>query len=104
MDTTTTRPYAPKISSGIAVVDEAWGGLYQGGSYLVYGQADGGRSLAALFFSRAGVNANKQCLYVTSNAIDELARRARRVGIDLHPAIHAVWLHVHQQPSSIQTA
>ncbi|HCR49663.1 MAG TPA: KaiC 1, partial [Bacteroidetes bacterium] len=56
--------YAPKIITGINVIDEAWGGLYRGGSYLLYGQAWTGRSLMNLQFAFTGVKQKERCLYI----------------------------------------
>lgn len=94
----TTVAYAPKISSGIDVVDETWGGLYLGGSYLVYGRTKGGRGLLPLTFACAGAKGGHRCLYVTSDEFDGLAARARKVRCDLKRWVDAGRLEVVQIP------
>ena len=99
----TTVAYAPKISSGIDVVDETWGGLYLGGSYLVYGRTTGGRGLLPPTFAREGAEGGHRCLYVTSEEFDVLAARARKVRFDLKTWVDAGMLEVLQIPKLEKT-
>jgi circadian clock protein KaiC len=61
----TTVAYAPKILSGVDVIDEAWGGLYRGGSYLVYGRAATGRGLLTMMFVQTGSMLEERCLFIS---------------------------------------
>lgn len=94
----TTVAYAPKISSGIEAVDEAWGGLYQGGSYLIYGRTASGRGLLPLAFAQSGVMDGQQCLYVTSGEFGGLAERARQIGFEMETWTGSGLLEIMQIP------
>ncbi len=93
-----TVAYAPKISSGVDVVDEAWGGFYQGGSYLGYGRKASGRGLLPLFFTRSGIDDGQRCLYVTLDDFDALADRARSIRFELERGTDSGLLEVVQIP------
>ncbi len=73
--------YAPKLSSGIDLIDETWGGLYEGGSYLVYGRSASNRDLIPLLFAAHG--GAEPCLYLSSDSPSDMALRAQSHGIDL---------------------
>ena len=78
--------YAPKALSGINVIDEAWGGLYRGGTYLVYGQAWSGRSLFTLQFTATGVSQQERCLYIFSERPGDLVIQAAAIHFNLRGA------------------
>ncbi|MBL7977736.1 MAG: hypothetical protein JNN12_05290 [Bacteroidetes Order II. Incertae sedis bacterium] len=79
--------YAPKIITGINVIDEAWGGLYRGGSYLLYGQAWTGRSLMNLQFAFTGVKQKERCLYIFPERPRDLIIQAASINFDLRGAV-----------------
>lgn len=78
--------YAPKIATGVNVIDEAWGGLYRGGSYVVYGPARSGRSLLTLQFANIGVRSNQRTLYVFPDRPRDLIIQAASIHFDLRGA------------------
>lgn len=79
--------YAPKLLTGINVIDEAWGGLYRGGSYLLYGQAWTGRSLMNLQFAYTGVRNKERCLYIFPERPRDLIIQAASIHFDLRGAV-----------------
>lgn len=79
--------YAPKIITGINVIDEAWGGLYRGGSYLLYGQAWTGRSLMNLQFAFTGVKQKERCLYIFPERPRDLIIQAASINFDLRGSV-----------------
>ena len=74
------------VPSGIAPIDQEWGGLYRGGAYLVYGRAASGRGLLTLQFAAAGVERGSACLVVASERFRDLAVEASSIGMDLRRA------------------
>lgn len=79
--------YAPKLLTGINVIDEAWGGLYRGGSYLLYGQAWTGRSLLNLQFAFTGVKQKERCLYIFPERPRDLIIQAASINFDLRGVV-----------------
>ncbi|QXD16464.1 hypothetical protein GQ464_005805 [Rhodocaloribacter litoris] len=77
---------APKLLSGIDVIDEQWGGLYRGGSYLVYGSAVSGRTLLPLMFIQTGVLLDDSCLLISPERPKDLTIQAASIGFDLRAA------------------
>ena len=75
--------FAPKHQSGIDVVDNAWGGLYRGGSYLVYGRAASGRGLLTLTFAHTGANLSEPVLFVSPDRHKDLMIQAASIGFNL---------------------
>jgi len=82
----TVTPFAPKLLSGIDIVDEGWGGLYRGGSYLVYGRAISGRGLLNLTFTQTGTLLGESCLFISPERPKDLMIHAASIGFDLRRA------------------
>ncbi|MEX0822130.1 MAG: ATPase domain-containing protein [Rhodothermales bacterium] len=80
---TTDVGYAPKLSSGVDLIDDAWGGLYEGGSYLVFGRSESSRGLIPLLFAAQG-DASAPSLYLSSQSTRDVIERARQAGIVLN--------------------
>jgi len=78
--------FAPKHQSGIDVVDNAWGGLYRGGSYLVYGRAASGRGLLTLAFAHMGAGLGEPVLFVSPDRHKDLMIQAASIGFNLRDA------------------
>lgn len=78
--------FAPKHLSGIDVVDSAWGGLYRGGSYLVYGRAASGRGLLTLTFAHTGAKMGEPVLFVSPDRHKDLMIQAASIGFNLRDA------------------
>lgn len=98
METTT---FTPKIISGIEVVDQAWGGLYRGGSYLVYGRAASGRGLLTLMFVQTGALLEEPCLFISPERPKDLMIEAAAIGFDLKKAHDAGWVRLVRIPPSL---
>ncbi|HVO75803.1 MAG TPA: ATPase domain-containing protein [Ignavibacteriaceae bacterium] len=71
------------LPSGIPLVDNAWGGFYVGGTYLLIGQKKSGRSLLGLQFAYECVKQKGICLYLTSSRPKELMINAASIDFDL---------------------
>ena len=81
-----TVAYAPKILSGIDVIDQSWGGLYRGGSYLVYGRAATGRGLMTMMFTQTGALLEEQSLFISPDRPKDLMIQAASMGFNLRHA------------------
>lgn len=88
MDTNSVA-FAPKILSGIDIVDQYWGGFYRGGSYVIYGRAVSGRSLLTLVFTQTGTLLEESCLYISPSRPKDLMIQAASVGFNLRQAYDA---------------
>ncbi len=71
------------VSSGISIVDNAWGGFYRGGSYLLIGPRKSGRTLLGLQFAKECVKQKEVCLYFTSMRPKDLMIQAASIDFDL---------------------
>lgn len=78
--------FAPKHLSGIDVIDNAWGGLYRGGSYLVYGRAASGRGLLTIMFARTGAAFSESTLFISPDRHKDLMIQAASIGFNLREA------------------
>jgi KaiC/GvpD/RAD55 family RecA-like ATPase len=69
------------VSSGISFLDEAWGGVYAGGSYIIVGPHRSGRtSLGLQFAAQAG---DGGCVYFTTTRPRRLFVQAHALNLDL---------------------
>lgn len=71
------------LSSGISLVDEAWGGLYQGGTYLLVGAHKSGRTTLALEFVKECMEQREVCVYFTTRRPKDLILQAAAINFDL---------------------
>ncbi len=71
------------VSSGISIVDNAWGGFYRGGTYLLIGPRKSGRTLLGLQFAKECVKQKEICLYFTSMRPKDLMIQAASIDFDL---------------------
>ena len=81
--------FAPKHLFGIDVIDNAWGGLYRGGSYLVYGRAASGRGLLTLMFAHTGSRLGESTLFISPDRHKDLVIQAASIGFNLKEAHEA---------------
>ncbi|HEX8297521.1 MAG TPA: ATPase domain-containing protein [Rubricoccaceae bacterium] len=79
---------APLSPSGLPTVDARWGGLADGGAYLLIGRASAGRSALALSCAAATVTAGGTTLLISPRSPDELAAAGAPSGVDIR-ALHA---------------
>ena len=91
MNALAARPvnFAPKHLFGIDVIDNAWGGLYRGGSYLVYGRAASGRGLLTLMFAHTGSALGESTLFISPDRHKDLMIQAASIGFNLKEAHEA---------------
>ncbi|HKB85255.1 MAG TPA: RAD55 family ATPase [Ignavibacteriaceae bacterium] len=71
------------VSSGITIVDNAWGGFYRGGTYLLIGPRKSGRTLLGLQFAKECIKQKEVCLYFTSVRPKDLMIQAASIDFDL---------------------
>jgi KaiC/GvpD/RAD55 family RecA-like ATPase len=71
------------IPSGISLIDNAWGGFYRGGTYLLIGPRKSGRTLMALQFALECVRQKEICLFFTSMRPKDLLIQAASINFDL---------------------
>lgn len=76
------------VPSGISLIDEAWGGLYRGGTYLLIGPRKSGRTLIGLQYARECVRQEEICLYFTSMRPKDLMINATAIDFDLQSSMH----------------
>lgn len=71
------------VSSGISIIDNAWGGFYRGGTYLLIGSRKSGRTLLGLQFTKECIKQKESCLYFTSMRPKDLMIQAASIDFDL---------------------
>lgn len=71
------------VSTGISIVDNAWGGFYRGGTYLLVGPRKSGRTLLSLQFAKECIKQKEICLYFTSMRPKDLMIQAASIDFDL---------------------
>ncbi len=71
------------LTSGISLVDEAWGGFYRGGTYLLVGPHKSGRTLLSLQYAMESAKQKEVCLYFTSMRPKDLMIQAASIDFDL---------------------
>ncbi len=71
------------LPSGISLVDDAWGGFYRGGTYLLIGPRKSGRTLLGLQFAMECARKKEVCLYFTSMRPKDLMIQAASIDFDL---------------------
>jgi len=76
------------LPSGIPLVDQAWGGFYRGGSYLLVGARKSGRTILALQYAMECAMHNEACLYFTSIRPKDLLINAASIDFDLQHSMN----------------
>jgi circadian clock protein KaiC len=71
------------LPSGISLIDNNWGGLYRGGTYLLIGSRKSGRTLLGLQFAMECAAQKEVCLYFTSMRPKDLMIQAASIDFDL---------------------
>lgn len=74
--------------SGIPIVDTAWGGFYQGGTYLLVGEKKSGKTLLSLQYAVETAKSKQVCLYFTNARPKDLMIHAASIDIDLEDYIN----------------
>ena len=73
----------PLMQSGIDLVDQAWGGFYKGGTYLLIGPRKSGRTLLGLQYAMQTARQREICLYFTTMRPKDLMIHAASIDFDL---------------------
>ncbi|MEI7811118.1 MAG: RAD55 family ATPase [Ignavibacteria bacterium] len=71
------------LQSGISLVDQAWGGFYKGGTYLLIGPRKSGRTLLGLQYAMEATKQKEVCLYFTNMRPKDLMIHASSINFDL---------------------
>ncbi len=74
--------------SGIPIVDNAWGGFYHGGTYLLVGERKTGKTLLSLQYVIEAAKNNEVCLFFTSSRPKDLIIHAASIDVDLENYIN----------------
>ena len=69
--------------SGFNLIDNKWGGLYEGGSYLIIGARKSGRTLLALQAAIASAEEGETCLFFTNMRPKDLMIQAASLNFDI---------------------
>ncbi|MFQ5569321.1 MAG: RAD55 family ATPase [Rhodothermales bacterium] len=77
---------ATTTHSGIDIVDQYWGGLYQGGSYLIRGGSAENRHALTLRFLQASVATQELALVISPGRPQGLMQQADSLGFNLREA------------------
>ena len=72
-----------RIPSGFTFIDQNWGGIYRGGSYLLIGPRKSGRTLIGLQFALEAAKSNEVCLYFTLMRPKDLMIQAASLNFDI---------------------
>lgn len=85
MDTPETRDDGPRLSTGVAGLDEVLrGGVLPGRTYVVRGGPGTGKTILGLHFLMAGAARGERALFITvEEHTDQIQRNARALGFDL---------------------
>lgn len=76
------------FQTGIPIVDNAWGGFYRGGTYLLIGEKKSGKTLLSLQFAVQSAKNKEVCLYFTNARPKDLIIHAASIDIDLETYIN----------------
>lgn len=73
----------PIVQSGLSLVDQAWGGFYKGGTYLLIGPRKSGKTLLGLQYALQAARQKEICLYFTTMRPKDLMIHAASIDFDL---------------------
>ncbi|MGD8779238.1 MAG: RAD55 family ATPase [Ignavibacteria bacterium] len=71
------------IPFGLSIIDQNWGGIYRGGSYLAIGPRKSGRTLLGLQYALEAAKAQEVCLYFTNMRPKDLMIQAASINFDI---------------------
>ena len=69
------------VPSGIPFLDQNWGGVYRGATYVVHGPPKSGRTLTGLQFASQAAASDEVCVYLTNIRPRNLIIHAASMGI-----------------------
>ncbi|MCF8261978.1 MAG: RAD55 family ATPase [Melioribacteraceae bacterium] len=71
------------VKTGFNLLDNNWGGVYQGGSYVVIGPHKSGRTLLGLQYAIQSAKSQETCLYFTNMRPKDLMIQAASLNFDI---------------------
>ena len=72
-----------KIETGFTFLDQKWGGVYNGGNYLIYGSKKSGKTILSLNILENFVQSNHNSLLLTSERSKSLEIQASSIYFDI---------------------
>lgn len=78
-----------KTLSGVSFLDDIYGGVYAGRSFLVSGRSGTGKSTLGFQFVRQGLQQDERCLVLSTMAANDLSILAEALGFSFSMAIDA---------------
>ena len=70
------------LQSGIATLDERLGGLVEGRTYVLSGSPGTGKSVAAMEFAAAGLEAGQRSVILSHDDPTDILSQAEFLGVD----------------------
>ncbi|MGE5432039.1 MAG: RAD55 family ATPase [Syntrophomonadaceae bacterium] len=71
------------VQTGLPLIDQAWGGFYKGGTYLLVGPKKSGRTLLGLQYAMQSARQKEVCLYFTNMRPKDLMIHAASIDFDI---------------------
>lgn len=71
------------VQTGLPLIDQAWGGFYKGGTYLLLGPKKSGRTLLGLQYAMQSARQKEVCLYFTNMRPKDLMIHAASIDFDI---------------------
>ncbi|HEX2867546.1 MAG TPA: ATPase domain-containing protein [Ignavibacteriales bacterium] len=71
------------VQTGLPLIDQAWGGFYKGGTYLLIGPKKSGRTLLGLQYAMQSARQKEVCLYFTNMRPKDLMIHAASIDFDI---------------------
>lgn len=71
------------VQTGLPLIDQAWGGFYRGGTYLLMGPKKSGRTLLGLQYAMQSARQKEVCLYFTNMRPKDLMIHAASIDFDI---------------------
>ena len=96
-------PDVPSRPTGIAPLDQTWGGLQPGRPYVLFGRGRNGRYLLTLQLAQTGVQRGESVLFVSSRQPQELLAEAATFDFDLKGSVESGALRLLRIPASLLT-
>jgi circadian clock protein KaiC len=95
------EPPDERVQFGLPELDQLLhGGLYRQTTTVMAGSTGVGKTLLSMHFAASGARAGESALFVSfTEPAARLAQRARRIGLDLGPALQSGMLHLRYLPA-----
>ena len=98
-----TPDLSPSRPTGIAPLDQTWGGLQPARPYVLFGRGRNGRHLLTLQLAQTGVRRGESVLFVSSRQPQDLLAEAQTFDFDLKAAAESGELRLLRIPASLLT-